>query len=202
VRPGARGSGATRRLFFAIWPDTAARAQLRQVSARWLAQVPGRALAPADWHVTLCFLGAVPASLLEPLRAGAAQVRAEAFSLTLAQLGYWPEARVLAASVAHTPAATAQLAEALRGAARALGLQPDDQALRPHLTLMRGVSPARWQQARAALAEERVALDVALPVREFTLTESLPAPPAAAGADPWASGAARYALLARWPLRG
>ena len=42
---------------------------------------PGRSVPPADWHVTLCFLGAVPEPLLPALQASAARLHVPGFVL-------------------------------------------------------------------------------------------------------------------------
>jgi 2'-5' RNA ligase len=197
-----------RRLFFALWPDEACRVRLQAVAAPLLARVPGRGLAPADWHVTLCFLGAVEPAMLEPLQRGAGALAARGFELPLEQIRYWREAHVIAAMGRVVPAPALQLAEGLREMARALGLAPDDKPLRPHVTLMRGVTPPLWREARAldggpaggqpvATAETSLPLpaDLTLRAEAFTLAESV-AGPAAPGA-----GTGRYVELARWPLQ-
>src|SRR6202034_4414710 len=58
-RRGGGPGAALRRLFFALWPEVGWCSRLMQAAAPALAAAGGRALALADWHVTLCFLGAV-----------------------------------------------------------------------------------------------------------------------------------------------
>ncbi|HTW76075.1 MAG TPA: RNA 2',3'-cyclic phosphodiesterase [Steroidobacteraceae bacterium] len=213
---GAGGPGAEprRRLFFALWADEACRARLEQAAAGLRAALPGRWLDPQDWHVTLCFLGAVPERLLAPLREQAERIEARAFSLRLERAAYWREARLLAALAAAPPAAL-QLAAALRGLARSLGLAPDDKPLRPHVTLARGVPLALWQRAAGRAARRGLRLRVSLPATEFHLAESRALPSgepladrqatSGAGSTAVATGSApralRYVSLARWPLR-
>ncbi len=171
-----------------------------------LAGLSGRAVAPADWHVTLCFLGAVEERLLAPLCAQAALIEASAFALHLTRVTYWRAAHVLAALAAPPPPAALQLADELRTRSRALGLAPDEKPLRPHVTLMRGVAPPHSRSAGGARgadddrgaddAARAAPLDLALPATEFQLFESRE--PAARGATALES---RYVSLARWPLR-
>jgi len=210
---GGRGQPpARRRLFFALELDEACRAGLAEAATGFLAGVPGRALASADWHVTLCFLGAVEESLLASLCAQAALLEASGFVLHFERLAYWREAHVFAALAAPPPAAALQLAEALRTRSRALGLSPDDKPLRPHVTLMRVAS----RQARLAAAAPRaMPVHCSLQATEFQLFESrdAPAPHAASTTAPGttaagttaagatAAGPSRYRSLARWPLR-
>lgn len=201
--------------------DEACRTRLAEAAAGLLAAVPGRALAPADWHVTLCFLGAVDESLLAPLQAQAALIEASAFALHLARVAYWREARVVAAMADAPAAAALRLAEELRTRARALGLSPDEKPLRPHVTLMR---VAARQALSASAVPRALAVDLNLQATEFQLLESRDAPargtaPAqgtasqgtasqgtasvqgAASAQGTALIERRYVSLARWPLR-
>jgi 2'-5' RNA ligase len=155
----------------------------------------GRALAPPDLHVTLCFLGAVGEAQLEPLCARAGQIEASSFELAFERLEFWREARILAASVARVPPAGLALAQALATAARQLGLAPDLNAWRPHLTLVRGASAQRLPAEPAG--DARPVLQLTLPVSRFYLAESQ-------GLGPQGGSAfegRRYGTLASWPLR-
>lgn len=170
---------------------------LAEAASALLASMPGRAVPPADWHVTLCFLGAVEESLLAALCAQAALIEGSSFALHFERLAYWREAEVVAALAAPPPAAAVQLAEALRACSRALGLLPDDKPLRPHVTLMR--LPSR--RARSATAVPRTTpLDITLQATEFQLFESRD-PPVSDPAGATAAVQSRYRSLARWPLR-
>lgn len=177
-----------RRLFFGVWPDERCCAQLAAVfqgADVAGAAAMGRAVPSPDWHVTLCFIGAVAESLLPALREGAAAVQLPGFELRFGRLRYWAEARVLAA-LADCPPEAESLAAALRSLCRELGLAPDEKPLRPHITLVRGLRRQLWHGARAA------ALDLHLTATEFRLAESLE------GAQ---APAARYRTLDRWPLQ-
>jgi 2'-5' RNA ligase len=182
VQPPAR-----RRLFFALWPDEACREQLEAAAQQaFLGSEAGvgRPVPPADWHVTLCFLGAVPEPLLPSLQAGAARLHAPAFTLRFERLRYWEQAGVLAL-LADCPSGAAGLATALRTLSRELGLSPDDKPLRPHITLVRGLRGGRQVGREQALG-------LTLAATRFELAESR---------AHVAAPAARYRLLAGWPLK-
>lgn len=179
----------SRRVFFALWPDETGRERLEALAARVLsagAAYPGRAVPPADWHVTLCFLGAVQEPLLPSLQAAAARLRSPAFVLRFGRLRYWREAGVLALLGDCPPAASA-LAAALRALSRELGLVPEDKPLQPHITLLRGLRGLSWQEPPEA------SLELLLPATRFELAESC---------ENVAAPAARYRSLASWPLDG
>ena len=193
-----------RRLFFALWPDAACRERLENALQATPAGIvasaggvpsaasvasgaqAGRRVPPADWHVTLCFLGAVPDSLLMALQAGAARLHAPAFTLHFDRVRYWKQARVLAL-LGDCPPAAAALSAALRALGRELGLAPEDKPLRPHITLVRGLRASAWHGRRES------ALELVLPATRFDLAESI---------EPAVAPAARYRSLAAWPLRG
>jgi len=179
-----------------------------------LAGLAGRAVAPADWHVTLCFLGALPPEPLEALQASAGQIDASAFALSFGHLEYWREARVLAATAAWVPQPARALADALRALACSVGITPDPRALRPHVTLMRAVPAQAWRDfgaraghagavgpvdmdravaGRAAMGQD-VLGGLTLQAREFRLAETRE--PSGRPAVPL-----RYRTLVRWPLR-
>ena len=91
-----------------------------------LAAAGGRAPAPHDLHVTLCFLGAVGEAQLAMLCERAAKIEAVAFELAFDGLALWRTARMVVASAARVPTAGAALSAALVSAAREAGLAPDD----------------------------------------------------------------------------
>ena len=48
------------RLFFALWPDADAVAQLADIAGKLTLEGPVRLVKPGNYHVTLAFLGEVP----------------------------------------------------------------------------------------------------------------------------------------------
>jgi 2'-5' RNA ligase len=179
-------------VFFALWPDAGWCAQLLDAAAPLLRGQAQRALRAADLHVTLCFLGAVDEPRVMRLRERAGAIRAEAFELRFDAFEFWPRSRVLAARCADVPTAANELARALAELALELGLQPDRQALRPHVTLLRGVAPEDLPYS----GECPLALHLPFSARHFDLAYSF-APASSIGA---AQPACRYDRLASWPL--
>lgn len=130
---------APHRLFVAVPLDAPTRQAVERHLAR-LGPLPGRLVPPANWHVTLRFLGDVDASH------EAALVRAlddaawpPAFAMSFGHLGAFPtaaRARVLWLGVDEGTAALARLAALADGAAEAAGLGSDGR-FAAHLTLSR-----------------------------------------------------------------
>jgi 2'-5' RNA ligase len=163
-------SGPARRLFFALWPDAAARAALAAAARPAVAAAGGRGIPESNLHATLAFLGSVPERRLGELREIGARVasgglpRAPPLQLHFDEVAHWARAQILVAlSAAESPAAHA-LADQLKSATRAAGFSPDLKPFQAHVTLARKVSRAAaaplahrvsWSFAGFALIESR-----------------------------------------------
>lgn len=168
------------RLFFALWPDEPVRAALAAAAAPLLDSCRGRRVPARNYHLTLAFLGAVDAGRLDALRAAAATVRAEPFTLVLDGHGHWPRPRVAWLGCRRPPAAAGALAGTLWAALAPLGFVPERRAFQPHLTVLRDCRRCDWPGPIAP---------VPWPVSDFVLMGSEP------GLD-----APRYEELGRWVL--
>jgi RNA 2',3'-cyclic 3'-phosphodiesterase len=165
---------ATRRLFFALWPDEAQRAALNHATAKAVRGCGGRPVPAANLHVTVCFLGSVPAARLTELdgvarRIAASRTPAAPLALEFVRLEHWVRPQLLCALTAvREPAAASavaqDLADALGDATEAAGFSPDLKPFRAHVTVARKVvkarfderiGPVRWEFAAFALIESR-----------------------------------------------
>jgi 2'-5' RNA ligase len=111
---------------------------------------------PERWHLTLLFLGTVPASAVASLLAAGAPAVAAAPPMTLrlaggGRFGSLRRPQVAWVGLEGDVAPLVQLAGRLAAAARGLGLPVEDRPFRPHLTL------GRWRP--------RIPADGALPDR-------------------------------------
>lgn len=161
--PTERGGADSRRLFFALWPDSRLREQMTRTARPIAALAPGRLQQPQQWHVTLVFLGAVPAKRLPVVHEAAAAVRAEPFELTFDTVEYWRRAGVLCLTARQTPPALEQLVAALRAELEQRGFATEQRTYRPHLTFARRVRPPPELPAPDPLI---------WPATEFVLVES------------------------------
>ena len=164
---GSRSAAeATRRLFFALWPDAALREGLvqrrRVLEARFSKRVPDHNL-----HLTVLFLGDQPADRLDAIEDAADAIRSPAFELLLDRLGWFKRARVVWLGGA-APEAGRSLVAALERSMGGLGLDFDRRPWVPHVTLFRKIGDGRNLPPVAPLA---------WPVREFSLIESIPSRP-------------------------
>ncbi|MDX1626607.1 MAG: RNA 2',3'-cyclic phosphodiesterase [Wenzhouxiangellaceae bacterium] len=172
----ARWLAGTRRLFFALWPDAGLRDAIAVRAAR-LEGLPGRPVPATNFHVTLVFLGDVPESKVDDYAAAVPDRPAQAFTLVLDRLGWFPRARVCWLG-GEAPAAGRSLVESLAAALEPLGHEPERRPWRPHVTLLRG--------ARRPPSVRDVE-PVAWPAGDFALVESVPGRP--------------YQVLRSWPLQ-
>ena len=165
---GAAAAGTARRLFFALWPNEDQRERLAEVVHPAVRASGGRAVPAAQLHLTLAFLGSVPAPRVAPL-AGIARAAAQVIpdgriELSLDHLAHWARPRVLCALPGRAPAALGALAERLLVALSAAGFTPDLKPFRPHVTVARKVVRPReaatlpavhWRFEAFALIESR-----------------------------------------------
>jgi 2'-5' RNA ligase len=137
-------------------------------------------MAPETLHITLAFLGAVPAQRLPLLCDIAQAIQAEPFELTLDQAGCWGHNRVGWLGAQCVPTALADLAGRLAGALSGAGFALDARAFTPHVTLLR----------RAQCTAPPAIVPIVWPVTAFALVASVTE-----------ANGARYRILAEWPLR-
>ncbi len=160
-QPGADTSKATptQRLFLALWPEDGVRAQLAAHASQWAWPAGGVRYLPADWHVTLHFIGNVGAGQVEGIAAGA-DVPFQPFTLNLDQPQLWPHGLAVLCTAAVPPPLQAlydRLGQVLRG----LDLPVETRPYQPHVTLARragaavppsACAPVRWWVRSFALA--------------------------------------------------
>lgn len=130
------------RVFFALWPDEDITRRLTELACQLNFESPGRRVDPQNYHVTLAFLGEVPATKLAVLQQIAGSVRAARFTLKCDALEFWRESKVVVSAVRTPPPGLLDLRRRLHDALD-LPLTP----LRAHVTLARKVTQAAVLQA-------------------------------------------------------
>ena len=169
-------------------------AGLREAEVRGL-----RPVNPEGVHLTLKFLGDMPASQVGAVSAALDEAAATAlpFDLELRDLGGFPDLRrprVLWVGVAGDLEALQRLYEALEEALAPLGFAPEGRAFTPHLTLARlrdGTTPQERARAASQLTSLEWEEGAAVPVGGLSLMRSSLRP-----------GGAVYSRLHRAPFGG
>lgn len=99
----------------------------------------GRLVPLENLHLTLVFLGDIPASRLACIEQAAARLRTARFELVLDRIAWWRQSQVLWLGPTETPAALAAHVAALREELAACELPPESRQFSAHMTLMRKV---------------------------------------------------------------
>lgn len=131
--------GQLRRLFLGVPLDDSVRAMLAQHLQQH--HFPGRAVPPANWHLTVRFLGDVDQVAMERLIAEIDQADlGQPFEIALGDLGAFPrpaKASVVWLALDRGRKRLSELNEIAEEAAQAVGMAPEDRPFAPHLTLSR-----------------------------------------------------------------
>lgn len=132
------------RLFIALWPTPVVRAAIAQWQGMWT-WPPHVARVKADkLHLTLHFLGDVPAPRVPEL-VRSSRVPFEPFELELGEAAVWPHGIAVLQPLA-TPVALQRLHAALASRLLQLDFTLETRAYRPHVTLARRAYSARPPQ--------------------------------------------------------
>ena len=145
---------ASLRLFLALWPPAPVGAALRSHADAWAWPATARRTRPERLHITLHFIGEVPADEVLPLQA-ALHVPWPGCDLVLDRAGVWPGG-IAVLEGTHVPDALQTLHAALGEHLRACGVPVEMRRYRPHVTFARKAqgarppgefAPLRWQAA-------------------------------------------------------
>jgi len=172
------------RTFFALELPSEIALQIAAWRDRQLGQ-PGRPIPPANFHITLAFLGDLGESSLERLGHAVdgwlAVAEPAGGQLRLDCAGYWPRPGIFWLGAQTWPESLTRLADRLRQLGTAAGARRDRNAFRPHVTLFRNCRTPPPAPASTP--------GILLPYRHFSLFESQQG-----------RHGVRYVPLAQWQL--
>jgi len=163
------------RLFLALWPDDAVRAQLRARREAWTWPRGATPVHTAKLHLTLHFIGNVAAERLPALADGFA-LPFTPFTLRFGHAELWHNG-IAVLSPHEEPQGLLDLHARLAGVMPGLGLQPEQRRYRPHVTMARRAAGAAvpqegpeivWEVDRYALVESRPGSDAYTVMQEYT----------------------------------
>ncbi|MFL5384920.1 MAG: RNA 2',3'-cyclic phosphodiesterase [Longimicrobiaceae bacterium] len=179
------------RLFVGIPFPAALREELQAyLRATFGERLPGRAVPPPNWHLTLRFLGATDAARHRRIVEELGRIDPPPpFDLTLAGLGAFPRAgraKVLWTGVGEGADELRALAASIEAAAVRAGYAPEPKPFSPHLTLSRLDPPADLR----ATIERAPAFTGRMRVDAFVLFRSH-----------LGGGPPRYEPIERFPLK-
>lgn len=159
------------RLFVAIDPPLGIRERLTALccglpGARWVE--------PEQLHLTLRFIGDVDGSIRRPVQEALAEVRAEAFSLQLEGIGFFPprgNPRVVWVGIRKNEELL-RLHNRIESVLVRAGLEPEERKFAPHITLAR-LKNTPASRIGAYLAQHGLFRTEEFPVNEFLLYSSV-----------------------------
>ena len=169
MRPSDAGA---LRCFVALLPDADARDRLDRLGAAMHGSCLGSRRVRADnLHLTLAFIGAIPAARAQAVAVALAAEPAQPFDFTLDAIDAFAGARVLFAGCAQPPASDSPLARCaaqVRAQLTALDVAFDRKPFVPHVTLLRNLArsdaprlrsditpPIRWRASTPRLMQSR-----------------------------------------------
>jgi 2'-5' RNA ligase len=164
------------RLFYAIWPDSAASRALAEVAQALAPLAGGRPVPREKIHLTLAFLGEVAPQRMDD--ALAIDVRAGPFELRLDQVGAFRGARVAWAGTAAPAPGLLSLQRRLAEALGARGFVLEERPFAAHATLARKIgkpvphtpiAPIEWRVEAYALVQTLPGTGRYATVREWSL---------------------------------
>lgn len=135
--PDREGLSPKARVFFALWPDAAARERLNRIAGEIRALRGGRRVRRETLHLTLVFLGDVVREALTELRECAAGVSGNGFAVSFDRLGCWRHNRIAYLTASRPPAELMDLVASLEAALHFAGFRFDRRSYQPHITLVR-----------------------------------------------------------------
>jgi 2'-5' RNA ligase len=173
VRPSDAGA---LRCFVALLPDADTRDRLDRLGAAMHGSCLGSRRVRADnLHLTLAFIGAIPAARAQAVAVALAAEPARPFDFTLDAIDAFAGARVLFAGCAQPPASDSPLARCaaqVRGLLQRLDVAFDRKPFVPHVTLLRNLArgdaprvraditpPIRWHAHAPRLMQSRQTAD-------------------------------------------
>ncbi len=156
----AADAGGSSRMFFALAPSAVVRAAFADLARNVARRSRGRAVSSEHLHLTLAFLGDVPASALPALHQVGASMPQAGAVLVFDTLGAWRASGVAWVAPLVVPPPILALHAGLAEALTAAGFALDARAFRPHVTLARRCvqvqprarcEPVRWPADRLCL---------------------------------------------------
>ena len=155
------------RLFTALWPDAVTLARLAAQRDAWDWPRGARPVSAPLLHITLHFLGAVPAERLDEIDASLRPVPVGAFEMRLDTHELWRGGLAVLRASEVAPSLAA-LHGAVGEALQAIGFSGEARPFVPHVTLARharaagvpsGLPPLQWAGCEFTLVESAPSVD-------------------------------------------
>lgn len=127
----------SKRLFFALWPDSSIRRQCDELLTSLSSNRCGTAVALGNLHVTLVFLGKVDSQQEQLISQAASRLSVSNMFLTFDQLSYWHKPAIGCLIASKVDPNVTTLVEQLTYIAESCGIVVDKRPYQAHITLFR-----------------------------------------------------------------
>jgi len=125
------------KVFFALWPENAAREQLDRLAKQLAITSKGSRIRSENLHLTLLFIGEIEPSLVPKLCQIVSSLKQSSFDLVLDKISFWKRAGIVIAGTKQPPAGLLALVQDLQQALSTSGIHYDAREFKPHVTLVR-----------------------------------------------------------------
>ena len=142
---------ATRRLFFALWPNDKTRNLIVKELKQFPKPINGQPIQPENLHITLHFIGSVNEDIQACMQKAAATVSAKGFICHLDRYGYFPRSKTLWLGSQDTPVGLTDLHTKLGEALTVCGYSAETRHFTPHISLIKKCTQAAQPEAGFSL---------------------------------------------------
>jgi 2'-5' RNA ligase len=125
------------RVFFAIFPDKFARAQLTYQAEQLVLICGGNPVRAQRIHLTLLFLGNIAAHRIGLLQQSMKNIAVKKFEFQLEEICYWKKNRIVYGQAKQFPTELFILVDSLKTTLSEAGLLIEKNIYKPHVTLVR-----------------------------------------------------------------
>jgi 2'-5' RNA ligase len=168
----------SKRLFLALELSEPDKQYLDQWQAQHFKCIEQSPIPPANYHITLVFLGHTDALEEQLLVEKLKQVSSKGFELTINQTAYWTQPKLIYLAPTHPPSALIQLQQQLNDLVKQIGLTSEERVCQPHMSLYRKITPSIFAgfEKEAGIAKPNLSLTI----KHFALYQSVSTPNGAA----------------------
>lgn len=167
------------RVFIALWPDAATRAELAATGKRLHDALSGKSTRPETIHLTLVFIGDLARERIPELNAKLASIAAPSFRIAFDRADCWRHNRIAYLAPTQPPTELFGLVTKLESALDELAIPFDRRPYTPHITLVRKAECTKANPAIGRVSDAPIAGDL-IPItwsaKRFLLVESVTIP--------------------------
>lgn len=130
-------SAPLRRIFIGLPLPKKSQQQIMQWRGQCDITKLGKLVPPANFHLTLFFLGGITEQQLADVYQACARLNGQQFNLLFDRVSFWPKPKITALLPTQTPSSLQTLFQRVKQQLQLLGFNYQHSQFRPHITLAR-----------------------------------------------------------------